>query len=60
MIKRLEDNNSASGFGSLWQTLTNSQALWALYSTATDRPHCSKCFKYAVSFGLRKLNTYFN
>jgi hypothetical protein len=34
--------------------------LWALYSTATDRPHCSKCFKSAVSFGLRKLNTYSN
>ena len=30
MTKRLEGNNSASGFGSLWQTLTSLQALWAL------------------------------
>jgi hypothetical protein len=27
MTKRLEDNNSSNGFGSLWQTLPNLQAL---------------------------------
>jgi hypothetical protein len=38
MTKRLEGNNSGSGFGSLWQTLPNLQALWAHYSDAKERP----------------------
>jgi hypothetical protein len=38
MTKRLEGNNSGLGFGSLWQTLPNLQALWAHYSDAKERP----------------------
>jgi hypothetical protein len=59
MTKRLEGNNSASGFGSLWQTLTNLQALWALYSTSSE-PTNTKYFNSAVSFGHQKLSTYFS
>jgi hypothetical protein len=60
MTKRLKGNNSSSRFGSLWQTLTNLQALWTLYSSMSERPHSSKYFEKAVKFGLKKLNTYFD
>jgi hypothetical protein len=60
MTKRLEGNNSASGFGSLWQTLTNLQALWKLYSSTKagfddlDNSN-SDYFIAAVKHGLKKL-----
>jgi hypothetical protein len=53
-------DNSASGFGSLWQTLTNLQALWALYSTASKHTNNSKFFSSALAYGKEKLNTYFD
>jgi len=59
MTKRLEGNNSVSGFGSLWQTLPNLQALWAHYSDARDLTS-SSYLTSAVSLGLEKLNTYFD
>jgi hypothetical protein len=59
MTKRLEGNNSSSGFGSLWQTLTNIQAVWAAYTEAIDRPHSSQYFETAVRLGLEKINTYY-
>jgi hypothetical protein len=59
MTKRLEGNNSSSGFGSLWQTLTNIQALWAAYTEAIDRPHSRQYFETAVRLGLEKINTYY-
>lgn len=64
MTKRLEGNNSASGFGSLWQTLTNLQALWKLYSSTKagfndlDNSN-SDYFIAAVKHGLEKLSSYF-
>jgi hypothetical protein len=60
MTKKLEGNNSSSGFGSIWQTLPNMQALWIHYTEATEPTHKSQYFKSAVSFGLEKLNSYFN
>jgi hypothetical protein len=59
MTKRLEGNNSQSGFGSLWQTLPNLQALWAHY---TDAKECTQSWYIAsaVSFGWEKLNFYFH
>jgi hypothetical protein len=64
MTKRLEGNNSASGFGSLWHTLTNLQALWKLYSSTKagfddlDNSN-SDYFIAAVKHGLEKLSSYF-
>jgi hypothetical protein len=60
MCRRLEGDNSASGFGSLWQTLPNLQALWALYSTANERTTSSEYFSSAVAYGKEKLDTYFD
>lgn len=59
MTRRLEGSNSVSGFGSLWQTLTNLQALWSHYRQASARAQMSQYFQSAVSFGYEKLNTYF-
>ena len=59
MTKRIEGNNSVSGFGSLWQALPNLQALWAHYSDARDLTS-SSYLTTAVSLGLEKLNTYFD
>lgn len=59
MTVRLEGNNSGNGFGSLWQTLTNIQALWAAYTEAIDRPQSSEYFQTAVRLGLEKINTYY-
>jgi hypothetical protein len=63
MTKRLEGNNSASGFGSLWQTLTNLQALWTLYSSTKagfeNDNNNSDYFVAAVKHGLEKLISYF-
>ncbi|RMZ67784.1 transposase [Pyrenophora seminiperda CCB06] len=64
MTKRLEGNNSASGFGSLWQTLTNLQALWKLYSSTKAgfdglNNSNSDYFIAAVKHGLEKLSSYF-
>ena len=63
MTKRLEGNNSASGFGSLWQTLTNLQALWTLYSSTkarfNDESNNSDYFIAAIKHGLEKLISYF-
>jgi hypothetical protein len=60
MTKKLEGNNSSSGFGSIWQTLPNMQVLWIHYTEATEPTHKSQYFKSALSFGLEKLNSYFN
>jgi hypothetical protein len=60
LCKALEGNNSVSGFGSLWQTIVNLQALWQHYnyqSLAIDDDDDSY-FATAVKFGLQKLNTY--
>jgi hypothetical protein len=63
MTKRLEGNNSASGFGLLWQTLTSLQALWTLYSSTkagfNDDSNNSDYFVAAVKHGLKKLTLYF-
>ena len=58
MTRRLEGSNSAFGFGSLRQTLVNLQALWRHYRSSCDYGS-SPYFQSAVSFGLEKLNTYF-
>jgi hypothetical protein len=61
MTRRLEGNNSnPGGYGSLWQTLTNLQILWVVYSEASERLHSSKFFQTATLLGLEKLNTYFD
>lgn len=65
MTKRLEGSNSVSGFGSLWQTLTNLQTLWTHYNSEKVRcesPNNSSSayFVAAVVYGEQKLNTYFN
>jgi len=60
MTKRLEGNNSDSGFGSIWQTLPNLQALWYHYTEAAKSTHKSEYFKNAIKFGFEKLNTYFD
>jgi hypothetical protein len=63
MMKRLEGNNSASGFGLLWQTLTNLQALWTLYSSTKagfkNDNNNSDYFVAAVKHGPKKLILYF-
>ncbi|KAH3938518.1 hypothetical protein HBH98_249950 [Parastagonospora nodorum] len=59
MTKRLEGNASSSGYGSLWQTLPNLQALWAHYTQASGLPQ-SQYMGSAIAFGLEKLNTYFD
>ena len=63
MTKRLEGNNSASGFGSLWQTLTNLQALWTLYSSTKARfnnnSNNSNYFIATIKYSLKKLTLYF-
>jgi hypothetical protein len=59
MTKRLEGNNSQSGFGSFWQTLSNLQALWTRYTDAKERT-MSQYMASAVSFGWEKLNSYFH
>jgi hypothetical protein len=58
MTKCLKGNNCSSGFGSLWQTLPNLQALWAHYSAADVTG--SGYFSSAIALGLKKLNTYFD
>jgi hypothetical protein len=60
MTKKLEGNNSSFGFGSIWPTLPNMQALWIHYTEATEHTHKSQSFNSALSFGLKKLNSYFN
>jgi hypothetical protein len=60
MTKRLEGDNCVSGFGSLWQTLPNLQALWAHYDDANNRTNKSKYFATAVAFGKAKLDHYFD
>jgi hypothetical protein len=52
MTKRLKGNNSQSGFGSLWQTLPNLQALWVHYSNTKERP-LSQYMASAVFLGGR-------
>lgn len=56
MTKRLEGNNSGNGFGSLWQTLVNLQALWVSYSEAKERTH-NEFLSNAITLGFEKLNT---
>jgi hypothetical protein len=58
MTKRLEGNNSGNGFGSLWQTLPNLQALWVHFEEAKEQPH-SEYMASAIALGAEKLNTYF-
>jgi hypothetical protein len=60
LCKALEGNNSVSGFGSLWQTIVNLQALWQHYEAAASRfdVNNNSYFASAVKFGLEKLNTY--
>ena len=60
MTKRLEGDNCVSGFGSLWQTLPNLQALWTHYNDANNRTNKSKFFATAVAFGKAKLDHYFD
>ena len=60
MTKRLEGDNSVSGFGSLWQTLPNLQALWAHYDDANNRTNKLKYFATTVAFSNAKLNHYFD
>ncbi|KAF1936418.1 hypothetical protein EJ02DRAFT_427534 [Clathrospora elynae] len=60
MTKCLEGDNGASGFRSLWQILTNLQALWAYYIAATERTNNSQYYASAIAFGKEKLNTYFD
>ncbi|RYN88075.1 hypothetical protein AA0119_g12201 [Alternaria tenuissima] len=63
ITKRLEGNNSASGFRLLWQTLTSLQALWTLYSSTKagfdNNSNNSDYFVAAVKHGLKKLTSYF-
>jgi hypothetical protein len=63
MTKRLESNNSASSFRSLWQTLTSLQALWTLYSSTkarfNDESNNSDYFIAAIKHSLKKLTLYF-
>jgi hypothetical protein len=58
MTKRLEGNNSSNGFGSLWQTLPNLQALWVHFEEARKQEN-SEFMANAVTLGFKKLNTYF-
>jgi hypothetical protein len=58
MTKRLEGNNSGNGFGSLWQTLPNLQALWLHFEETKAQPH-SEYMVSAIALGAEKLNTYF-
>jgi hypothetical protein len=60
LCKALEGNNSVSGFGSLWQTIINLQALWQHYEAAASRfdDKDDSYFASAVKFSLEKLNTY--
>jgi hypothetical protein len=58
MTKRLEGNNSSNGFGSLWQTLPDLQALWVTCSEAREQLH-SAFVANAIALGFEKLNTYF-
>jgi hypothetical protein len=58
-VAATRSDNSVSGFGSLWQILTNLQALWALYSTASKHTNNSKFFSSALAYGKEKLDTYF-
>ncbi|CAE7021586.1 Transposase protein [Pyrenophora teres f. teres] len=65
MTKRLEGSNSVSGFGSLWQTLTNLQTLWTHYNSEKvrcERPDNSSSayFVAAIVYGEQKLNNYFD
>ena len=64
MTKRLEGNNSVSGYGSLWQTLPSLQALWRLYNDTRRRFNSrdssnSEYFVAAIKHGFEKLNSYF-
>jgi hypothetical protein len=59
MTKRLEGNNSGNGFGSLWQTLPNLQALWVHFEKACKQEN-SEFMANAIALGFEKLNTYFS
>jgi hypothetical protein len=59
MTKRLEGNNSGNGFGSLWQTLPNLQALWVHFEEACKQEN-SKFMANAIALSFEKLNTYFS
>jgi hypothetical protein len=59
MTKRLEGNNSGNGFGSLWQTLPNLQALWVHFEEACEQEN-SEFMANAIALGFEKLNTYFS
>jgi hypothetical protein len=59
MTKRLEGNNSGNGFGSLWQTLPNLQALWVHFEEAYKQEN-SEFMANAIALGFEKLNTYFS
>lgn len=60
LCKALEGSNNVSGFGSLWQTIVNLQALWKHYNDAVERldQNDDSYFASAVRFGLEKLNSY--
>jgi hypothetical protein len=58
MTKWLEGNNSGNGFGSLWQTLLNLQALWIHFKEARKQEN-SEFMANAVALGFEKFNTYF-
>jgi hypothetical protein len=58
MMKQLEGNNSGNGFGSLWQTLPNLQALWVHFEEACEQEN-SEFMANAIALSFKKLNTYF-
>lgn len=60
LTKRLEGNNSQSGFGSLWQTIPNLQTLWCLYSEKVAELEYTPdtYLKKGVKYGLTKLDIY--
>jgi hypothetical protein len=59
MTKWLEGNTSSSVYGSLWQSLSNLQTMWAHFTGASERPQ-SQYVSSAIAFGQEKLNTYFD
>lgn len=60
LTKRLEGNSSQSGFGSLWQTIPNLQALWGLYQNKqADLEYAPDSYlKKGLKYGLTKLDVY--
>lgn len=58
MTRRLEGDDSSSGYGSPWHTLPNLQSLWVHYIAASERPQ-SHSMSSTIEFALQELNIYF-